>query len=70
MSLMTPPPPIEPKPDPALDRALGALRNYLTAVRETAARAQDLQDAKAALPVELVDQYTVEARRVGKLYRP
>jgi len=54
---------------PAVGKALGALHNYLGALREVRARGRELQDAKAAIPAELMDAYCAQAEQIGTRYR-
>ena len=54
---------------PATDRAVGALHNYLAAMREQRRRHAELEAAKAAIPADQLDVYIAAAAEIGPRYR-
>jgi hypothetical protein len=57
------------RPDPAVNRSLGALQNYLSAQRETSARYRELQHANQQLDPDQVDVYAAAAAKITDRYR-
>jgi hypothetical protein len=55
--------------DPAVNRSLGALQNFLSAQRETNARYRELQHANRQLDPAQMEVYAAEATKIAGRYR-